>query len=83
MHGTAVYGALTTLLAGGTCVLLPSRAFDPVEYLRLVAEHRVTEMLIVGDAFGRPLVDALDAPARARWPLDPDAERARGAGVKA
>ncbi len=29
------------------------------------------------------LVDPLDAPARARWPLDPDAERVRGAGVKA
>ena len=29
------------------------------------------------------LVDGLDAPARARWPLDPAAERARGAGVKA
>jgi N6-L-threonylcarbamoyladenine synthase len=29
------------------------------------------------------LVDGLDAPARARWPLDPEAERARGAGVKA
>ncbi|HEX8401786.1 MAG TPA: tRNA (adenosine(37)-N6)-threonylcarbamoyltransferase complex transferase subunit TsaD [Allosphingosinicella sp.] len=29
------------------------------------------------------LIDGLDAPARARWPLDPDAERARGAGVKA
>ena len=27
--------------------------------------------------------DALDAPARARWPLDPAAEAARGAGVKA
>jgi N6-L-threonylcarbamoyladenine synthase len=33
--------------------------------------------------FEAGLVDALDAPARARWPLDPDAERARGAGVKA
>lgn len=29
------------------------------------------------------LVDRLDAPARARWPLDPDAEAVRGAGVKA
>ncbi|MBV7255358.1 tRNA (adenosine(37)-N6)-threonylcarbamoyltransferase complex transferase subunit TsaD [Pacificimonas sp. WHA3] len=27
--------------------------------------------------------DPLDTPARARWPLDPDAESARGAGVKA
>lgn len=28
-------------------------------------------------------VDGLDAPARPRWPLDPDAPPARGAGVKA
>jgi N6-L-threonylcarbamoyladenine synthase len=33
--------------------------------------------------FEAGLVDGLDAPARARWPLDPSAERARGAGVKA
>ena len=29
------------------------------------------------------LIDGLDAPARPRWPLDPSAEAARGAGVKA
>jgi N6-L-threonylcarbamoyladenine synthase len=29
------------------------------------------------------LTDSLDAPARARWPLDPAAEKVRGAGVKA
>jgi N6-L-threonylcarbamoyladenine synthase len=33
--------------------------------------------------FEQGLTDGLDAPARARWPLDPDAEKARGAGVKA
>jgi N6-L-threonylcarbamoyladenine synthase len=33
--------------------------------------------------FDAGLTDGLDAPARARWPLDPEAERARGAGVKA
>ena len=33
--------------------------------------------------FEAGLVDGLDAPARARWPLDPEAETARGAGVKA
>jgi len=33
--------------------------------------------------FEAGLVDPLDVPARARWPLDPTAERARGAGVKA
>ena len=35
------------------------------------------------ERFALGLVDGLDAPARPRWPLDPDAERARGAGVKA
>jgi N6-L-threonylcarbamoyladenine synthase len=33
--------------------------------------------------FEAGLFDGLDAPARARWPLDPEAEAARGAGVKA
>jgi N6-L-threonylcarbamoyladenine synthase len=33
--------------------------------------------------FEAGLVDPLDVPARARWPLDPAAEKARGAGVKA
>ncbi|HWT12401.1 MAG TPA: tRNA (adenosine(37)-N6)-threonylcarbamoyltransferase complex transferase subunit TsaD [Allosphingosinicella sp.] len=33
--------------------------------------------------FEAGLTDALDVPARARWPLDPAAEKARGAGVKA
>jgi N6-L-threonylcarbamoyladenine synthase len=33
--------------------------------------------------FEAGLTDGLDAPARARWPLDPEAEGARGAGVKA
>jgi N6-L-threonylcarbamoyladenine synthase len=35
------------------------------------------------ERFGLGLTDPLDAPARARWPLDPDAEKVRGAGVKA
>jgi len=35
------------------------------------------------ERFAAGLVDSLDAPARARWPLDPDAETVRGAGVKA
>ena len=35
------------------------------------------------ERFALGLTDPLDAPARARWPLDPDAEKVRGAGVKA
>jgi N6-L-threonylcarbamoyladenine synthase len=35
------------------------------------------------ERFAAGLTDGLDAPARARWPLDESAERVRGAGVKA
>ncbi len=35
------------------------------------------------ERFVAGLTDPLDIPARARWPLDPHAEKARGAGVKA
>ena len=35
------------------------------------------------ERFAAGLVDGLDAPARARWPLDPEGEKVRGAGVKA
>ncbi|MEP7315074.1 MAG: tRNA (adenosine(37)-N6)-threonylcarbamoyltransferase complex transferase subunit TsaD [Sphingomicrobium sp.] len=35
------------------------------------------------ERFERNMIDELDAPARARWPLDQDAEKVRGAGVKA
>ncbi|HYG47522.1 MAG TPA: tRNA (adenosine(37)-N6)-threonylcarbamoyltransferase complex transferase subunit TsaD [Allosphingosinicella sp.] len=36
-----------------------------------------------GLRFDAGLTDPLDTPARARWPLDPEAEKVRGAGVKA
>lgn len=35
------------------------------------------------ERLARGMVDTLDAPARPRWPLDPDAAPAIGAGVKA
>ena len=35
------------------------------------------------ERLGAGLIDSLDAPARARWPLDARAEKVRGAGIKA
>jgi N6-L-threonylcarbamoyladenine synthase len=35
------------------------------------------------ERFAAGLTDSLDAPARARWPLDEGADKVRGAGVKA
>ena len=35
------------------------------------------------ERYAAGMVDDLSVPARPRWPLDPAAEKARGAGVKA
>jgi N6-L-threonylcarbamoyladenine synthase len=35
------------------------------------------------ERYAAGLIDGLDTPARARWPLDPEGEKVRGAGVKA
>jgi acyl-CoA synthetase (AMP-forming)/AMP-acid ligase II len=60
MHGTGLLQQFVMLLSGGTCVLLVQQPFDAEALLRYVADKRVTAMVIVGDAFGRPLVEALD-----------------------
>ncbi|MEV5496424.1 AMP-binding protein [Nonomuraea fuscirosea] len=70
MHGTGLFHALRTLLAGGTICFCTSRSLDAEEVWRTVERHAVTEMVIVGDAFGRPLVDALAAAERAGRPYD-------------
>jgi acyl-CoA synthetase (AMP-forming)/AMP-acid ligase II len=67
-HGTAQWSSLMTLLSGGTVVLTPSGAFDPTAVWTLAQRERVTHLVIVGDAFARPLVEALDAQPH-RWDL--------------
>ncbi|HET8930466.1 MAG TPA: AMP-binding protein [Acidimicrobiales bacterium] len=64
MHGAAHWNALSTWLSAGT-VVLPDEVtrFDPVNALAVAARERVTATVIVGDAFARPLADALDAGA--------------------
>src|SRR5262249_37991596 len=60
MHGTGLLSAVAAMTHGGTCVMLRSRSFDPAEALAAIERHRVTAATIVGDAFARPLVEALD-----------------------
>jgi acyl-CoA synthetase (AMP-forming)/AMP-acid ligase II len=60
MHGTAHWMAFATLYSGGTVVISPERHFDPEHLWRLVEAERVTFLVIVGDAFARPLVEAYD-----------------------
>jgi 3-oxocholest-4-en-26-oate---CoA ligase len=70
MHGTGFFSSLQALTMGGTIVTLEQRNFDADELWQAVASDRVTQMAIVGDAFGRPMVRALDAAAARGEPYD-------------
>ncbi|MBM3675987.1 MAG: acyl-CoA synthetase [Actinobacteria bacterium] len=59
MHGTAHWMAFTALYSGGTVVISPDRRFEPHALWELAAREQVNFLVIVGDAFARPLVDAL------------------------
>ncbi len=60
MHGTAHWMAFSTIYTGGTVVVSPEHHLDPVRLWELVAKEQVNFLVIVGDAFARPLVEALD-----------------------
>ena len=68
MHGTAFVFASTVLNRGGKVVTLTHRQLQMDELLGAVDERQVSELCIVGDAFCRPMVDALDAEP-GRWQL--------------
>jgi fatty-acyl-CoA synthase len=68
MHGTAAFSAFAVLDSGGAVVLCEHTKFDPQELLDTVETHRVTDLSIVGDAFAKPLLDALDAQPQ-RWDI--------------
>jgi fatty-acyl-CoA synthase len=65
MHGTGLFTAMSALVSGGTVVTLRSAGFDPVELWDAVDKHRVQQIVIVGDAFAKPMLRVLDeAPDR-------------------
>ena len=61
MHGTGMWvGTMPAHLLGGTVVLLQNRHFDADELLGVIEGERVTRVVIVGDAFARPLLRAIE-----------------------
>ncbi len=68
MHGTGHITAIGQLLQGGCIVTLPSRKLDVELMLDTCHTHRVNALVIVGDAFARPILAALDAEPD-RWDL--------------
>jgi fatty-acyl-CoA synthase len=61
MHGTGQFSALNSMASGGTIISLANRRFDVEELLRTIETHRVTHLIIVGQAFAGPLLDHLEA----------------------
>ena len=68
MHGTGAFNAMWNLSLAGSVVTLQGRHFDPIELLDTIGQHRVNSMSIVGDAFAKPLLRALDAEPD-RWDI--------------
>ncbi len=66
MHGTGAFNAMWNLCLAGSVATMESRHFDPVELLDTIQRQRVNSMSIVGDAFAKPLLRALDAEPD-RW----------------
>lgn len=61
MHATALFNVMNAMVLGGTVVFLPTARFDPRAAVRAIAEHRVTRLVVAGNAIVGPLVDVLDA----------------------
>jgi fatty-acyl-CoA synthase len=68
MHGTGNFPCLSAFCGGGSVVTLTGRTFDPVELLDTIEREGVGTISIVGDAFAKPILRALDANP-GRWDL--------------
>jgi acyl-CoA synthetase (AMP-forming)/AMP-acid ligase II len=71
MHGTGMWlGVFFSHAAGGASVTLVPRSLDCDELWRAVERERATNIAIVGDAFARPMLRALDEALAAGRPYD-------------
>ena len=64
MHGTGMWlGAFLPLLLGGTAITTSNLGFDPDQLWTQVQNKKATNIVIVGDAFAKPMLDALNRAA--------------------
>ena len=71
MHGTGMWiGTMVALNCGGTVITQRTQHLDADALLRCVVDNEVTDLTIVGDAFARPILGALDAASDAGKPYD-------------
>ena len=65
MHGAGHWLAFGSFTGGNTiCIQDEVVGFDPDDVWRTIEREKANILLIVGDAFGRPLIDQLEASTR-------------------
>jgi fatty-acyl-CoA synthase len=70
MHGTGAFTTFQALFLGASVCTLVGRHFDPHELWSTVQDERVTQMAIVGDAFAKPMLRALEEAEQRSEPYD-------------
>ena len=71
MHGTGMWlGAFLPLLLGGTSITSKNLGFDADQLWTQVEDTKTSNIVIVGDAFAKPMVDALDRAEKLGKPYD-------------
>ena len=71
MHGTGLWlGAMIPHIAGGRVALLTQRSFEAHELWALAQRERAKQVVIVGDAFAKPMLRALEEARDEGRPYD-------------
>ena len=71
MHGTGMWlGAIVPHCAGARVVTLEGRSFDAAELWQTAQQEHATQVVIVGDAFAKPMLSALEAAREDGRPFD-------------
>ena len=71
MHGTGMWlGAMIPHCAGARVAMLEARSFDALELLEKITAERATQIVIVGDAFAKPILVALEESRDRHRPFD-------------
>ncbi len=68
MHGTGLFNAISNMMIGGSITTMEGRSFDAAEFLDTVQRFAINSTSIVGDAFAKPILRALDAEPD-RWDI--------------
>ncbi|MEM9746784.1 MAG: acyl-CoA synthetase [Actinomycetota bacterium] len=68
MHGTGLFNAISNMIVGGSITSMEGRSFTPDEFLDSVERYGINSTSIVGDAFAKPILRALDAEPD-RWDI--------------